>query len=203
MSDFRRRTFIAKKPYDAEVEWLQASGGAYIDTGIKTSSSIQIKTKLYNYFDDTSLGGKWPFGGRDGANIKAFGMFMNGITYKLWYTFGSNSYELDLYDQFPKGEVDVEMKKGCLKVGNKTYQTINTTFAASTTQNVFIFCLNNGGAPTNGDGIKLGATTITDGTKTLDLIPVRVGQVGYMYDKVSHQLFGNSGTGSFILGPDL
>ena len=36
----------------------------------------------------------------------------------------------------------------------------------------------------------------------MDLIPVRVGQVGYMYDKVSKQLFGNGGTGSFILGPD-
>ena len=35
-----------------------------------------------------------------------------------------------------------------------------------------------------------------------DFIPVRVGNVGYMYDKVSGQLFGNSGTGSFILGPD-
>jgi hypothetical protein len=35
-----------------------------------------------------------------------------------------------------------------------------------------------------------------------DFIPVRVGNVGYMYDKVSGQLFGNSGTGNFILGPD-
>jgi hypothetical protein len=36
-----------------------------------------------------------------------------------------------------------------------------------------------------------------------DAIPVRVGQVGYMYDKVSGQLFGNAGTGDFILGPDV
>ena len=36
----------------------------------------------------------------------------------------------------------------------------------------------------------------------LDLIPVRVGQVGYMYDKISGQLFGNVGTGNFILGAD-
>ena len=36
-----------------------------------------------------------------------------------------------------------------------------------------------------------------------DFIPVRVGQVGYLYDKVSGQLFGNLGTDSFILGPDL
>ena len=35
-----------------------------------------------------------------------------------------------------------------------------------------------------------------------DFIPVRVGDVGYMYDRISGQLFGNSGTGAFIIGPD-
>lgn len=37
----------------------------------------------------------------------------------------------------------------------------------------------------------------------LHFIPVRKNDIGYMYDKVSGQLFGNSGTGSFVLGPDL
>ena len=36
----------------------------------------------------------------------------------------------------------------------------------------------------------------------MELIPVRVGQVGYLYDKISGQLFGNQGTGDFVLGPD-
>ena len=38
--------------------------------------------------------------------------------------------------------------------------------------------------------------------KLLDLIPVRKNGVGYMYDRVSGQLLGNSGTGDFVLGPD-
>lgn len=42
-----------------------------------------------------------------------------------------------------------------------------------------------------------------DGEPVLDLIPVRVGDVGYMYDTVSGKLFGNSGSGHFILGPDI
>ena len=45
-------------------------------------------------------------------------------------------------------------------------------------------------------------TIIENGITTFDFIPVRKGTTGYMYDKVSGQLFGNSGTGSFILGPD-
>ena len=35
-----------------------------------------------------------------------------------------------------------------------------------------------------------------------DLIPVRKGNIGYMYDRVSGQLFGNQGTGDFVIGPD-
>lgn len=41
------------------------------------------------------------------------------------------------------------------------------------------------------------------GVLVRDMYPVRVGQVGYMYDKISNRLFGNSGTGTFTLGPDI
>lgn len=44
---------------------------------------------------------------------------------------------------------------------------------------------------------------IAGGHTLTDLIPVRVGDVGYMYDRVSGQLFGNQGTGEFVLGPDI
>jgi hypothetical protein len=71
--------------------------------------------------------------------------------------------------------------------------------------NIYLFAFNY-----NGEGstwrpakMKLYSCKITDnGTVVRDFIPVRVGQTGYMYDKVSGQLFGNSGTGSFILGRD-
>ena len=44
---------------------------------------------------------------------------------------------------------------------------------------------------------------ITQGNEIImDLVPVRRDQVGYLYDKVSGKLFGNSGKGNFILGPD-
>lgn len=37
----------------------------------------------------------------------------------------------------------------------------------------------------------------------IDLIPVRKGTVGYLYDRVSGKLFGNAGTGDFVVGPDV
>lgn len=42
-----------------------------------------------------------------------------------------------------------------------------------------------------------------EGVTIVDCCPVRVGNVGYLFDRVSGQLFGNSGTGSFVLGPDV
>lgn len=43
---------------------------------------------------------------------------------------------------------------------------------------------------------------VRDGALYLDLIPVRQGKKGFMYDRVSGKLFGNAGTGEFIIGPD-
>jgi hypothetical protein len=44
------------------------------------------------------------------------------------------------------------------------------------------------------------------GALARDYIPVRVGSgagaVGYLFDRVSGQLFGNAGTGDFTIGPD-
>lgn len=47
-----------------------------------------------------------------------------------------------------------------------------------------------------------GSTITQQGSYVIDMIPVRRGTTGYLYNKVSGQLFGNSGTGAFILGPD-
>lgn len=44
---------------------------------------------------------------------------------------------------------------------------------------------------------------VKSGITIFDLTPVRIENEGYMYDKVSGKLFGNSGTGKFILGPDI
>ena len=43
----------------------------------------------------------------------------------------------------------------------------------------------------------------SNGVLSRDFVPIRFGSVGYMYDKVSGQLFGNAGTGDFILGNDI
>ena len=51
---------------------------------------------------------------------------------------------------------------------------------------------------------KTGSVQITKGDSLVrDYIPVRKGTVGYLYDRVTRKLFGNAGTGDFVLGPDV
>lgn len=41
-----------------------------------------------------------------------------------------------------------------------------------------------------------------NGQKVIDLIPIRIGQVGYMFDKVNGNLYKSAGAREFVLGPD-
>ena len=52
---------------------------------------------------------------------------------------------------------------------------------------------------------KIFAVKIYDANGVLvrDYIPVRKGTVGYLYDRVTGKLFGNDGTGDFVVGPDV
>ena len=43
---------------------------------------------------------------------------------------------------------------------------------------------------------------VSKGVSIFDFIPIRKDGVGYMYDNITGQLFGNQGTGAFIIGPD-
>lgn len=185
-------------PYDAEVEYLQGDGASYIDTGMKASGILHIKTCLVDFFTSTLIS-TWPFGGRNAYNNNTYGIFVASNTEKLNVAYNGSVSVFNTYSSYPSS-CWVEMKSGSIKVGSTTHTFTAKTFTSS--YNVILFGLNNGGTmiPSNS---KIGATFIYDGTTMMYLIPVRVGQVGCMYDKISGTLLYNAGTGSFILGPDV
>lgn len=201
MSIFRRRLMMGQGesvlPYDAEVEYLQGDKKSHINTGMKASGILHIKTYLVDFF--ASAIGSWPFGGRNAYNNNSYGIFVATDSQRLTVAYNGSTNSFNTYSSYPSS-CWVEMKSGSIKVGSTTHTFTAKTFTSS--YNVILFGLNNGGSLVRGSS-KIGKTFITDGTTTLDLIPVRVGTVGYMYDKISGQLIGNAGTGSFILGPDV
>lgn len=201
MSIFRRRLMMGQGesvlPYDSEVEWLGGDRASHIDTGMKASGILHIKTYLVDFF--SSVSGYWPFGGRNAYNNNAYGIFVATDSQKLTVAYNGSTNSFNRYTSYPSS-CWVEMKSGSIKVGSTTHTFTAKTFTSS--YNVILFGLNNGGSLLRNTS-KIGKTFITDGTTTLDLIPVRVGTVGYMYDKLSGRLLGNDGSGTFILGNDI
>ena len=196
-------------PYDAEIEYLQGSSGPYIETDIipDANTGIHIKASWEKGVDNYIIGLR-----NDNGNTRwCIGKSNNG-----WY-WGYGNYtkgydgNFNNYLRITTSATIVECKLNYLNdskwygEGPNNIQVQQTLPALSFTPlyNIRLF----GSAGVSADYSKFSGrlyfVKISQGQDIImDLIPVRVGQVGYMYDKVSNQLFGNSGMGAFILGPD-
>ena len=112
------------------------------------------------------------------------------------YTF--NSFVIALNDI-----INISANEGTFTVENETSGAKTTaayTFSGQTSQTATLFALHRSASQYTYCGkYRLFGAKID----TLDFIPVRKGTVGYLYDRVSGKLFGNAGTGDFVLGPDV
>lgn len=185
-------------PYDAEVEYLQSTGSEYIDTGIVPSSDIRL-----------TIDGQYLVS--SGSNLIHGAMSSSGSTYYRFHIGINSSY-------FYGG---VGTANGTITTANANRHTFIITGSAkkayvdanSYTGNssfpsvsIYLFARNTNGTAGNMHVFKMYSAEVysySQDKKLLDLIPVRKGTVGYLYDKVSRELFGNAGTGSFICGPDV
>lgn len=197
----RRRTLLSGEtlPYDAEVEWLSNGGTAYIDTGIIPIDTPRIVINLMiSGFADTDV-----FGFSSNTIPSFIGdLYVEGKKqsfhyYRYYSTWGIGESLLSTakYDNWAEWDLGY-----ICKCNGITLETLTRQSFASNTQTLYLFK----GRTINSSLVRVGATQIYDGdTLMRDFIPVRVGQVGYMYDKVSKQLFANVGSGAFVFGNDI
>lgn len=213
----RRRVMGGKPlPYDAVVEYLSSTyqGGQRIDTGIVNYGFTTIRVVEKFSFPDNSrkiLIGNYISSPKGVINIELSGN-------KLRFYSGNKAETLSDVTDTNVLPINTVIQSDILA------DCANGTFSFSVEYNDVIF---NGNAPFSTDNpcegtlnmclfrdwrarslvsnaISLYQCSIRcDGVLLRDFIPVRVGQVGYMYDRVSRQLFGNTETGQFILGPDV
>lgn len=189
-------------PYDAEVEYLQSDGNQYIDTGV-------VVTKNYVIIADCAVISGSSFPTVIGAlSTNGYSVVLAYNNSGQPYTQMSNNYAT-LYNTSKLGSTLIHY----ICTGNSTRQyisdgmvAVNNTFSGNiATISLYLFARHRYDTTVgNSAKAKMSKVKMTvDGVLQRDYIPVRVGTVGYMYDKVSKQLFGNSGTGSFTLGPDV
>lgn len=209
-----RNALMAGKqlPYDAEVEYLSSSENAgaagssippvYINTGVTLSSGIKMSvTAAFNSTAQQIIGCYGGTRGRFDIGIDNTGVFLTSIgATTTRSTANTNIHEFVLDAPNAMAYID--------GVG----VTTGETFSVAIPGNVILFSRGRGDYTPPLDynvayskvNMKIYSCKIWDNNILVrDYIPVRKGTVGYLYDRVSGKLFGNAGTGDFVLGPDV
>ena len=178
-------------PYDAEVEYLEPTGTQWVDTGYVLSASDRIVVQAYFQKDDNA-----------GTKV------LLGVgNPKLWITSGLCRFNGENYASI----------NNLLKLGawnsisiDKDYCTCNGTAVPMSegtfldnSLSLWLFGANAASEALSKTNGRISSCKIYhSGVLVRDYIPVRKGTVGYMFDRVSGELFGNAGTGDFVIGPD-
>lgn len=193
-------------PYDAEVEYLESTGLEYVDLGINISKTTQIQNHKISISSNSVSSSYSVFTGyengiRRSVYLGYYGKFgfWNGITSVCLL----DSYVNDHPYKFVSGNGSASIFDGDDVVASVSSTSLPYTSSAYTTK-LFAGTYYSGGSAKSFITCRWYCSSVENvdgGDLVLDLIPVRVGQVGYMYDRVSGELFGNSGTGDFIIGP--
>ena len=211
----RRGMMKARQGGMIPIAWLQGSptpGETWINTGIKGLNTISVEGAFINNGQGVSTENNWIFGSRttnDQTSYFALLIFNSTLSGFSWRR-GSNAslptHPNDNEEVLFSNIVD--LNKLVLTYNNNTFTVVGSTAYQGNNSDIGLFTnISANGLPSTtnpSDSVKLEWIKFYDsGILVRDFIPVRVGTVGYMYDRVSGQLFGNAGTGDFVLGPDV
>ena len=171
-----------KPPYDAEVEYLESKGGQWIDMGadVPLSGFVSFDVTLSSSPAGAGIWGQQVTGTRVLVFFRSMSVgFMDAGTY------GTINFST-----MPSVSV-VDQQYGGLEFDIVPRHLFTTTTST-------------GGPRTTRARAQLRSFSLKDANGVLvrDFIPVRVGTTGYLYDRVSGTLFGNAGSGDFVIGSD-
>jgi hypothetical protein len=206
----RRRMMMggSAKPYDAEVEYIENDGQCIIDSKVNSNSNLTIEAKFYMP-RRTDGYVTWLYGGRNLNNT----IQMQGLIIQSHNTSVTSQVRYYTSAQCPRnyqGIIRILQNRNIfLELEHNDVVTLtNTSFSID--GSIFIFGFNTmAGAITYNNthaGTRLYYWRVSNGSTVLqDLIPVRKGNRGLMYDRVTGQIFDridDSLDAHFIPGPD-
>ena len=189
-----RRRFGGKSlPYDAEIEYLETDGNSWITTNI---TPLYWTDEILVTSSHTRAGTIW--GGNE------FALVATSASAAYFRAFQSNGSNYNNYDATIKTDYHFKNKELIVSQNGQIIPP-NATYAVNVQQTNAVIWLfarssNNNKAPIGSRIYRF--YIMRDGNYLINLIPVRIGTIGYMYDKVGDTLFGNAGTGDFVLGND-
>lgn len=200
----------AALPYDAEVEYLQSSGTQYIDADFIPSFTSAIEIDIVCLSQSSAYSGVAFCGNYFNSN-HAFGIGRNINNIAFGYFGNKNNIQRSGFTTNTR--VRILINSSILSItnvdsGTTVSSTVGATSFGTSTRSLYLLNGNTmtGDLKIHGNFQLYGCRLWADTVLVRDFIPVRVGSganaVGYMYDRVSGELFGNAGTGAFVIGPD-
>ena len=173
--------------YDAEVAYLESTGTQWIDTGYTFSGTSKREFKVV-FLSSGNYG--FCYGANSNGNEVLLGTIAS-------YLNGANFASIALNTLY---EITIDCTTGAASC---VINGLTKATSQGSPNNGAEHLFNYSGISNSNIKWRLYHYKIYDNNVLVrDFIPVRVGQVGYLYDKVSGQLFGNEGTGDFVLGQD-
>lgn len=192
--------------YDYEIEFLESYGTQYIDTGYKPNQNTRIVIDVKN-------GDNVPGDNYGNSYPKLFGCSDGTSNYTLYFQHGSrgnihlrrgNEGANRLSTSADRSRHIYDLNKNVLyRDGVQLYEGHTNSFQCQTNLTILTLNNSNGVSSNSFDYLccRIYSIKIYDNDVLVrDMIPVLFEGDGYMFDKVSEQLFGNAGSGSFGLG---
>lgn len=204
----RRRMMMGGSalPYDAEVEYIENDGQCIIDSKVNSNSNLTIEAKFYI---PRREGIQWLYGGRNQDNT----ISMQGLLIRPYNS--SDMSQVRYYVSVPcprnyQGIVRVLQSRNIFMELEHNDIVTFSTYDFSLNTSIWILGFNLSTGVINYGNIQQGSRLyywrVSNGSTVLqDLIPVRKGNRGMMYDRVTGQLFDRIEDGldaHFIPGPD-
>ena len=190
------------------VVYLETSGTQYIDTGIKGNGTTKVEIKYqYPQLGSSAGGSGRIFGSRTSAsqNNLSFGSNSGNLgTANDRYFFGYNDYDTrDVSSTLPLIDTRPHIfyyNNAGFKIDGTIYWS-RTAGTFTTPTNMKIFGFDQGGTMGYGHGRAYYCKIWDDTTPVRDFIPCKdENNVGFMFDRLTHTVYLNAGSGSFITG---
>lgn len=194
-----------RRRYFCEVEYLESTGTQYIDTGVYPADMTYVEAEAqYTRVNirQTLLGCYVTSGG---SNYNTFaGTNVQSNYANFFAQWSPGNYSGPVASDTNKHFFSFNKPTKVFTVDNST-TTLEGTTSNVSGQTLYMFATHSGSTIDRQANTKIYYLKIKNGdTLVRDFIPVLGWDgKGYMYDRVSRQLFGNAGTGDFSYGREI
>lgn len=195
----RRRGMMEQGGYDAEIAYLESTYGQYIELPIYGQNGLNFEVRVD--FPTSTGHSNYPvvLGAQTSDTSRRYTLMIAIAANRAYF----NLNNVEKYVGITAATHVYSLQNGKAYLDGSLKATLSASSFVTQFPIVLFNFSDNGVVNINRSVATRLYYCRFYGTANLDLIPVRVGTTGYMYDRVSGQLFGNMGTGSFVLGPDI